>query len=58
MGQAQKGEKATLTIRINGGGPIGSIVAVSDCDGNVRGYVQQPHVDLPLRPDGKLDVGS
>lgn len=58
MGQAQKEEKATLTIRINGGGPIGSVVAVSDCDGNVRGYVEDPSVDLPLRADGKLNVGG
>lgn len=58
MGQAQKEEKATLTIRINGGGPIGSVVAVSDCDGNVRGYVEDPSVDLPLRSDGKLNVGG
>lgn len=58
MGQAQKEEKATLTIRINGGGPLGSIVAVSDCDGNVRGYVDEPSVDLPLRSDGKLNVGG
>jgi len=58
MGQAQKEEKATLTIRINGGGPMGSVVAVSDCDGNVRGYVEDPSVDLPLRSDGKLNVGA
>ena len=58
LGQAQKEEKATLTIRINGGGPIGSVVAVSDCDGNVRGYVEDPSVDLPLRSDGKLNVGG
>lgn len=58
MGQAQKEEKATLTIRINGGGPMGSVVAVSDCDGNVRGYVEDPSVDLPLRADGKLNVGG
>lgn len=58
MGQAQKEEKATLTIRINGGGPLGSVVAVSDCDGNVRGYVEDPSVDLPLRSDGKLNVGG
>ncbi|MBQ1236658.1 MAG: Hsp33 family molecular chaperone HslO [Oscillospiraceae bacterium] len=58
MGQAQKEEKATLTIRINGGGPLGSVVAVSDCDGNVRGYVEDPSVDLPLRSDGKLNVGA
>lgn len=58
MGQAQKEERATLTIRINGGGPLGSVVAVSDCDGNVRGYVEEPSVDLPLRSDGKLNVGA
>lgn len=58
MGEMLKEEKASLTIRIKGGGPIGSIVAVSDSSGNVRGYVQHPHVDLPLRPDGKLDVGG
>jgi len=58
LGQAMKEEKATLTIRINGGGPIGSVVAVSDHEGNVRGYVENPAVDLPLRPDGKLNVGG
>ena len=58
LGQAMKEEKATLTIRINGGGPIGSVVAVSDCEGNVRGYVENPAVELPLRPDGKLNVGG
>lgn len=58
LGDAMKEENATLTIRINGGGPIGSIVAVSDCMGNVRGYVGDPTVDLPLRDDGKLNVGG
>lgn len=58
MGEMMKEEKASLTIRINGGGPIGSIVAVSDSGGNVRGYVENPTVDLPLRSDGKLDVGG
>ena len=58
LGQAMKEEKATLTVRINGGGPIGSVVAVSDCEGNVRGYVENPHCELPLRADGKLDVGG
>ncbi len=58
LGQAMKEEKAALTIRINGGGPIGSVVAVSDCEGNVRGYVENPHCELPLRPDGKLNVGG
>lgn len=58
MGEMMKEEKATLTLRINGGGPIGSVVAVSDSGGNVRGYVEDPSVDLPLRGDGKLNVGA
>lgn len=58
MGDMMKEEEASLTLRINGGGPLGSIVAVSDSGGNVRGYVDNPTVELPLRSDGKLDVGG
>lgn len=58
MGEMMKEDNASLTLRINGGGPIGSVVAVSDSGGNVRGYVGNPSVDMPLRPDGKLDVGG
>lgn len=58
LGDAMKEEKGSLTIRINGGGPIGSVVAVSDTEGNVRGYVENPQLHLPLRADGKLDVGG
>ena len=58
LGEAMKEENASLTIRVNGGGPIGSVVAVSDHEGYVRGYVENPHVELPLRPDGKLNVGG
>lgn len=58
LGEMMKEDKASLTIRINGGGPIGSIVAVSDSGGYVRGYVTNPACDLPLRADGKLDVGG
>jgi len=58
MGEMMKEEDASVTVRINGGGPIGSVVAVSDCEGNVRGYVDRPGCELPLRPDGKLDVGG
>ena len=58
LGQAMKEEAASLTIRINGGGPIGSVVAVSDSAGNMRGYVDAPRCELPLRADGKLDVGG
>ena len=58
MGEMMKEDKGSLTVRVNGGGPIGSVVAVSDNGGNVRGYVENPAVDLPLRADGKLDVGG
>ena len=58
MGNALKDPRASLTLQIRGGGPLGTILAVSDASGNVRGYVQNPQTDLPLRPDGKLDVGS
>lgn len=57
LGDMMKEEKGSLTIRINGGGPIGSVVAVSDSGGNVRGYAENPLINLPLRADGKLDVG-
>ena len=58
MGNALKDGGASLTLQIKGDGPLGTVLVVSDNQGNVRGYVQQPHVDLPLRPDGKLDVGG
>ena len=58
LGESMKEEKASLTIRINGGGPIGSVVAVSDSEGYVRGYVGDPTVDPPRRSDGKLNVGA
>jgi len=58
MGARLKGDKESLTLRINGGGPIGSIIVVSDSLGNVRGYAQNPQIDLPKRPDGKLAVGD
>ena len=58
LGESMKEENATLTIRINGGGPIGSVVAVSDSEGYVRGYAENPGLQLPLREDGKLNVGA
>lgn len=58
LGEMMKEENGSLTVRINGGGPIGSIVAVSDSKGFVRGYVGEANVDLPLRSDGKLNVGG
>ena len=58
LGNLLKEDDGSLTVRINGGGPIGSVIAVSDSMGRVRGYVTDPSVDLPLRSDGKLDVGG
>lgn len=58
MGNALKGRGASLTLQFKGDGPLGTVLAVSDAAGNVRGYVANPGVDLPLRSDGKLDVGA
>ena len=58
MGVMLKGRDDTLTLKINGGGPAGVITAVSDSEGYVRGYVQQPIVEIPLKPNGKLDVSG
>lgn len=58
LGDLLKEDDGTLTIRVNGGGGLGSVIAVSDSGGNVRGMVSNPAFDLPLRADGKLDVGG
>ena len=57
LGNALKGEGASVTLSIRGGGPLGNVLAVSDNEGNVRGTVDNPALDIPLRPDGKLNVG-
>ena len=58
MGQQLKEEDGSVTLRVSGGGPLGNILAVSDSQGNVRGYVQNGQVDLPLKGPAKLDVGQ
>ena len=58
MGNQLKEEAASLTLRVKGDGPLGGITAVSDSEGNVRGYVQNPSADLPRKRPGKLDVGT
>lgn len=58
MGDQLKGEGASVTLQIKGGGPLGSITVVADNGGNPRGYVQNPAVILPPRSDGHLDVGG
>jgi molecular chaperone Hsp33 len=57
MGAQLKNIRDSITIQIHGDGPLGSICVVSDGEGNVRGYLQNPGADLPLRNDGKIDVG-
>ncbi len=57
MGDMMKGENDSLTLQVNGGGPLGKMVAISDSRANVKGYVSDPTVDLPLK-NGKLDVGG
>lgn len=58
MGVLLKQKAATITLKINGGGPLGTVTAVADSRGNCRGCVEHPEVTLPLREDGKLDVGG
>lgn len=58
MGNMQKIENGSLTLQIKGGGPLGTVLAVSDALGNVRGYVQNPQISLLEKYRGKLDVGA
>ena len=58
MGNMQKVENGSMTLQVKGDGPIGSIVCVSDSQGNVRGYVYEPNVPLMEKFPGKLDVGA
>lgn len=58
MGNALKGEGQSISLQFKGNGPLGTVMALSDAEGNVRGYVNEPMTDIPLRADGKLDVGA
>ena len=58
MGNMQKVENGSITLQVKGGGPLGTVLAVSDAEGNVRGYVQHPQVSLMEKYRGKLDVGG
>ena len=57
LGIMMKGEKENVTVTIKGGGPMGTLMAIAD-HGKLRAYADDPQVDLPLREDGKLDVGG
>lgn len=56
MGDMLKGKDDSITLRLNGGGPAGTLIAVSDSSGNARGYIENPVVEIPLNSRGKLDV--
>lgn len=58
MGNMLKGKDNTISLKIDGGGPAGTITVSSDSDGNVRGYAQNNIVEIPLKPNGKLDVSG
>lgn len=58
MGVMLKGEKDSVTLKLDGGGPSGAVTAVSDSRGDVRGYAVRPVVEIPLKPNGKLDVSG
>ena len=58
MGVDLKNENDSITAQIKGDGPIGTMIAVSDKNPNVRAYIQNPHIELPLNQNGKIDVGG
>jgi molecular chaperone Hsp33 len=53
-----KAENGSMTLRLKGNGSTGTVMAVSDSEGNVRGYVDNPIVEIPLNKHGKLDVAG
>lgn len=58
MGALLKSENDSITLRFDGDGPAGSLIAVADSKGNVKACVDQPIVEIPLKSNGKLDVSS
>lgn len=58
MGYMMKNDDDKLTVKINGGGPLGTILVTSDNKGNIKGYLDYPEVDVERKASGKLDVGA
>ena len=58
MGSMCKNDSEMLTLKVECDGPIGGLLVTADSHANVKGYVHHPEVMLPIREDGKLDVGG
>ena len=58
MADMLKGPQDLLTIKIDGDGPLGSVLVTADNLGGVKGYVENPRADLPPKSEGHLDVGG
>lgn len=58
MGEELKEENAKLTLQVSGNGPLGRVIVCANSHGEVKGYAEHPDADLPLKPNGKLDVGG
>ena len=58
MGTMLKGEKDVLTLQVHASGPLQGMTVMADAFGHVKGYVNNPYVDLPLNAKGKLDVAG
>ena len=58
FGSMLKEDKALVTLQIRSDGPAGGITVTADSHYHAKGYVNNPHVQIPLKPNGKLDVSG
>ena len=58
MGDMMKGENDRLTLRVAGDGPLGKLIVTADSQGRVKGYAENPTLELPSKAPGKLNVGG